>query len=474
MKWGFLFYMKHNPVKIVATTGPACDSYETVLELAKVGVNVFRINLSHATDEEIENRFNWIRKAEKELNKPLAIMGDLAGPKIRIEEIAEGTVLAPRDKVIISSKHISGNGKRFSLNYPTIIEKIEPDAIIYVDDGAIKLRAVRRTSEGLEAVVIAGGPLLSRKGFLAEGIALSKTGISDKDKAAIEKMVKMKAEALAISFVQTSQDVIEVRNLLPKGSSIMLVAKIETASGVDNAEEILDTSDALMIARGDMGLAVPMAKVPHIQKELIMMCLRKSKPVITATQMLESMVSRPLPTRAEVTDVANAILDGTDCIMLSAETARGNYPVETVRTMKDIIIEAVQHQGHIDFYEGRMVGDAISAAAGNVADQIRAQIIVAFTETGSTARNIGRHRHKEPVIAVSPNLTTVRQLNFSRGVYPQLIEPTKGFEDFLAQAKKIAQTNPIRQLSLGDPFVIAAGMPFGEEGSTNMLFVEKV
>jgi pyruvate kinase len=466
--------MHRNPVKIVATTGPATDNYETVLELARVGVNVFRINLSHATQEEIDNRFLWIRKAEKELKTPLAIMGDLAGPKIRIEEIAEGTVLRKDHKVIVHKQHISGNADKFSLNYPSIIEMIEPGAVIYIDDGAIKMRAEKRVKDGLEAVVTVGGPLLSRKGFLAEGIALSKTGISDKDKAAITEMVKKEADALAISFVQTSQDAIEVRNLLPKNSPIMLVAKIETASGVDNAEEILDVVEALMIARGDMGLAVPMAKVPHIQKELIMMCLRKSKPVITATQMLESMVTRPLPTRAEVTDVANAILDGTDCIMLSAETARGNFPVETVRTMGEIIQEAVKHQGHIDFYDGRMVGDAISAAAGNIADQIRAELIIAFTESGATPRNIARHRHKEAIIAVSPSLTTVRQLNFSRGVYPMVIERTKDFEDFLKQAKKIAQINPIHQLSMGDPFVIAAGMPFGEAGSTNMLFVEKV
>lgn len=466
--------MQRNPVKIVATTGPATDSYKTILELAKAGVNVFRINLSHATQEEIDNRFEWIRKAEKELKTPLAIMGDLAGPKIRIEEIAEGTVLQKDDVVTIYSRHISGNRQKFSLNFPSIIGKIEPGAVIYVDDGAIKMRAERKVKDGLEAVVTVGGPLLSRKGFLAEGIALSKTGISDKDRASIQEMVKKEADALAISFVQTAQDAIEVRNLLPKKSPIMLVAKIETASGVNNAEEIIDVVDALMIARGDMGLAVPMAKVPHIQKELILMCLRKSKPVITATQMLESMVTRPLPTRAEVTDVANAILDGTDCIMLSAETARGSFPVETVRTMGEIIEEAVMHQGHIDFYEGRMVSDAISAAAGNIADQIRAELIIAFTESGATARNIARHRHKESVIAASPSLITVRQLNFSRGVYPVIIEPTRNFEDFRKQAKKIAQVNPIKQLSIGDPFVLAAGMPFGEAGSTNMLFVEKV
>jgi pyruvate kinase len=466
--------MTRNPVKIVATTGPACDNYKTILELAKAGVNVFRINLSHATQEEIDNRFDWIRKAEEELKVPLAIMGDLAGPKIRIEEIAEGAVLKNGEKVTIYTERIDGDETKFSLNYPSILEKIEPGAVIYVDDGAIKMRAERRVPEGMEAIVTSGGPLLSRKGFLAEGIALSKTGISAKDKAAIIQMVEKEADALAISFVQTAQDAIEVRNLLPKDSPIMLVAKIETASGVENAEEILDVVDALMVARGDMGLAVPMAKVPHIQKELIMMCLRKSKPVITATQMLESMVSRPLPTRAEVTDVANAILDGTDCIMLSAETARGNFPVETVRTMGNIIEEAVKHQGHLDFYEGRMVGDAISAAAGNIADQIRAELIIAFTESGMTARNIARHRHKEPIVALSPSLTVVRQLNFSRGVYPIVIRQTKDFEDFRKQARIIAETNPVHPLTMGEPFVIAAGMPFGEAGSTNMLFVEKV
>jgi pyruvate kinase len=229
-----------------------------------------------------------------------------------------------------------------------------------------------------------------------------------------------------------------------------------------------------MIARGDMGLAVPMAKVPHIQKELIKLCLKKSKPVITATQMLESMVTRSIPTRAEVTDVANAILDGTDCVMLSAETARGAFPVETVETMADIIREAAKHVDHIDFHESNSISHAVGASAGEIADRVGTSLIIAFTETGRCARNISRHRHKEQLIAASPNPATVRKLNFTWGVYPLLIKPTKGFEDFRKQAMHIAVTNPIHRLEKGQPFVIAAGMPFGEVGTTNMIFVQIV
>lgn len=466
--------MKIKPVKIVATTGPASDSYETVFELAKAGVDVFRINLSHATLEEITNRFTWIRKAEKELDKPLAIMGDLAGPKIRIESIVEGAEIKKGDLVTIYREHIEGNSKQFSLNFPDILEKIEPGAEIYVDDGAIKLRAEKKVKKGLEARVIVGGPLISRKGFLAEGIALSKTGISEKDRASIKLMVEKEVDALAISFVQSVEDVIEIKSLLPKDSQIMIVAKIETAGGVENAESILEEADALLVARGDMGLAVPMAKVPHIQKSLINLCLRKAKPVITATQMLESMVSRSIPTRAEVTDVANAILDGTDCVMLSAETARGEFPVETVETMSNIIKEASKYRDSISFHEDNATSNAVGESAGAIADQIGSDLIIAFTESGRCARNISRHRHKEAIIAASPNLVTIRQMNFTWGVYPMQIKPTKDFEDFRKQAKQIASSNCVQNLDKGESFIVVAGMPFGKAGSTNMIFVEKV
>ncbi len=466
--------MKTKQVKIIATLGPASDNYQTILQMAKSGVDVFRLNLSHATDKEIENRFKWIRDAEKALGWPLAIMGDLAGAKIRIEEVVKNTNLEKGDKVTIASEHIVGDRQRFSLNYPSIIKHIEPGAKIYINDGAIILRAVGKNSDGLEAIVSVGGELTSRKGFMAEGIALHKMGVTQKDKDSITKMIEKGADALAISFVQTAKDVLEVKKLLPKNSRIKLAAKIETASGVENAESILDVVDILMIARGDLGLTVPMAKVPHIQKELIKLCLRKAKPVITATQMLESMISRSIPTRAEVTDVANAILDGTDGVTLSAETANGMFPVEVIDTMVRIIKETLLHLDHIDFSESNSLGDAVSSSAGSVADQIDAKLIIVFTEKGVTARKISRHRHKHPIIALSLNIATAHGLNFSWGVYPHSIGRITGFNDIIKKAKHVAINNRILPLKPGDRYVIAAGVPYAKSGNTNFIYVDKV
>ncbi len=466
--------MKNKQVKIVATLGPSSDSYDVVLSLAKIGVDIFRINLSHATDTEISNRFKWVREAEKELEKPLTIMGDLAGLKIRVGDMEQDVILEKGKSVRIIEETVKGNAERFSLNFSSIMDYVEPGAEIYVDDGAIKLRAVKKDKNGIEAKVIVGGPLLPRKGFLAEGIALGKIGISDKDKKSIKLMVKMKVDALAISFVQNGDDVLEVKKLLPKDTKIMLMSKIETASGVENAEEILEVSDGIIIARGDMGLSIPLAKVPHVQKTLIKLALRKSKPVVTATQMLESMVSRSMPTRAEVTDVANAILDGTGCVMLSAETATGMFPVETVETMVKIINEALKYLKPMDFPEDESIGDAVSAAAGNVADQIDAKLIIVFTEKGVTARKISRHRHKHSIVALSSNDATVHKLNFAWGVYPHIIGKITDFESIISKAKEMAKNNRVLPLSKGDKYVIAAGVPYGKSGNTNFIYVDKV
>jgi pyruvate kinase len=466
--------MKTKQVKIVATLGPSSDKRETIFQLAKAGVDVFRINLSHATNEEIENRFKWVREAEGELGWPLAVMGDLAGAKVRIEEVADNTFLEKGDTIKVVSEHVSGDNKKFSLNFPSIIEHIEVGAEIFIDDGAIKLRATGKSKGELEAVVLVGGKLTSRKGFLAEGIALHKIGMSEKDKKSIERMIDLGADALAISFVQTDEDVKEVRKLLPDNSQVRIIAKIENESGVENVESILSEADGLMIARGDLGLSMPMSKVPHIQKDIIKLCLRKSKPVITATQMLESMITRALPTRAEVTDVANAILDGTDAVMLSAETATGMFPVETVETMVKIIKEALLHLDHSHFSEDRTVSDAVSSAVGNVADQVEARLIVVFTESGKTARKISRHRHKLPVIALSANETTLHSLNFSWGAYPHKIVSVRNFEEMLMTAKELAVSNRILPLGKGEKYVISAGIPYGQSGSTNLVYVDKV
>ncbi|HSW48505.1 MAG TPA: pyruvate kinase [Candidatus Saccharimonadales bacterium] len=466
--------IKNKHVKIVATLGPASDSYEMILGLAKAGVDIFRMNLSHATEEEISNRFIGVRKAEKELSRPLSIMGDLAGLKIRIGEITPHTVLEKGKKVTIIKEKITGNAERFSLNFPSIVEYVESDSIIYIDDGAIKLKAGKKDKNGIQATVMVGGPLTSRKGFISEGLALGKVGISDKDKNSIKLMVKMGVDTIAISFVQNADDVHEVKKLLPKDSQIMLMSKIETASGVENAEEIVDASDGIIIARGDMGLSIPLAKVPHVQKTLIKLALKKAKPVITATQILESMVSRSIPTRAEVTDVANAILDGTGCLMLSAETATGMFPIETVETMVRIINESIQYVEPMHFPDDSTIGDAVSAAAGQIARQTGAKLIIAYTEKGITARKISRHRHKHTIVALSSNDATVHKLNFAWGVYSHLIGQVQGFDNILQKAREMAKNNRVLPLSKGDMYVIAAGVPYGKSGATNFIYVDKV
>ena len=466
--------MRQQHVKIVATIGPASHSADDILALAKAGVDVFRINLSHATPDEVEERSRWIRQAELELGKPLAIMGDLPGPKIRITPMKPDTVLQKGQRFILSKEIEIGDENGCGLNHPSIINILEPGAEVFIDDGTIKLVVDKRVKDTVETIVLVGGHLKSKKGFSAEGISLSTTGVSDKDKEGIRMMVKNGADALAISFVQTRRDVISVKTLLPEDSKMMLIAKIETANGVENAEDILSVSDGMMVARGDLGLAVPLAKVPHIQKQLIDLCIKHAKPVITATQMLESMVSKPMPTRAEVTDVSNAILDKTDAVMLSAETAEGKFPVETVETMAKIIDEANKWVKPYEYKEEGTTENAISEHVGQVADQTGSSLIIAFTHSGVTARRISRHRHRQPIVVASMSPETIRRLCFSWGVYPHLIRATRGFDDMLIQARELAQKNAVKSLVKGQKYLISAGMPFGESGSTNMILVQTV
>jgi pyruvate kinase len=466
--------MKNKPVKIVATIGPASHSAQTIIDLAYAGVDVFRINLSHAYPEEVKERCAWIRAAEKKIGKPLTIMGDLPGPKIRISTMQPNTILKKGEKFVVS-KHIeTGDTNGCGLNHPSIITILEIGAFIYIDDGTIKLVVDKKTHDSIETTVIVGGELKSRKGFSAEGISLATAGISEKDMAGITMMLEHHTDALAISFVQTKEDILAVKKLLPINSNITLIAKIETVNGVKNAEEILEAADGLMIARGDLGLAVPLAKVPHIQKELIELCVKHAKPVITATQMLESMISKPMPTRAEVADVANAILDKTDAVMLSAETAEGKFPVETVEMMVKIIDEAVKRVAPFEYKEECTIANAISDGVGKVAERINAKIVIAFTQSGITARRISRHRHHQPVIAVSSDPTIIRNLNFVWGVHPYLIDETNDFDDMLRQAQQIAKDNTILPLEKDDTYVISAGMPFRRSGTTNMILVEKI
>jgi pyruvate kinase len=466
--------MNIKKVKIVATLGPASDTEEVILQLAQEGVNVFRINFSHATKDQVVRWVPIIRKVEKEVGHPLAIMGDLAGPKIRIGEIEEGTVLEKDKIVTIVKEKITGTSERFSLNFPDIVPQLKEGAEVFIDDGKLKLEVTEESKTEAKAKVIVGGKLLARKGFNAQGISLELDGLSERDQLAMQLVIEHQMDALAVSFVQTPGDIISVRELLPVHSEIAIVCKMETAMGLKNIEQILDVVDVLMIARGDLGLAVPLEEVPHLQKNLIQMCLERAKPVITATQMLESMITNPIPTRAEVSDVANAIMDGTDAVMLSAETSTGSFPVETVKTMHRIIRRAVRHVPIMDHEHEHTIADAISGSVGRVADRLGAKLIIAFTESGSTARLIARNRHQQPILALSPDDQTVRQLCFSYNVYSKKITPTQDFNEMMQQAREIAVKNEIVPLEEGDPFVIVSGMPFGKRGTTNMIYAERV
>lgn len=461
-------------VKIVATLGPASESKEMILALARGGVNVFRLNLSHAKEEEIVRRVKHVRNAERVLNRPLTIMGDLAGPKIRIGNVEPGTQLLVGETVAIVKTAVLGTARRFSLSIPSILDNAEIGAEIYLGDGSPKLEVVKRIKDGIMARVLVGGELIPYIGFSIEGLVRSRFALSTKDINDIKTMLRVGADALAVSFVQTARDVEAVKALLPRKNPPLVIAKIETREGVLNAESIIDAADGLMIARGDLGFAVPIAELPHIQKLLITLALKKAKPVITATQMLESMIASPFPTRAEVTDVANAILDGTDAVMLSGETAKGKFPEEVIKTMVRVIREATPRTPPREFLDENTTPDAVSASVVNIANQVKARLIIVYSETGATARRIARHRPSQAIIALTPNHKTLHAMNFVWGVEPHKGTDIKSMDALVNETRKIAQSLTSIKLKKGEPFVISMGIPFRKSGGTNLILVNTV
>ena len=462
-------------VKIVASLGPKSDSKETILKLAEAGVDVFRFNFSHCNREEAMHREKSVRIAEKKMGRKLTIMADLMGPKIRIgvvspdpTPIKEGEIL----EIVFGAEE--GTGKRVSLNIPHVLENLVAGDEIYLGDGDIKLQVESTISGGVRTRIIVGGDLRARMGFQARTLALARFELSEKDKNDIKTALEIKADAIAVSFVQTADDILAVRALLPKERQPYIVVKLETLAGVENAEKIMEVADVLMIARGDLAFAAPLPELPHIQKQLINLCLRLGKPVITATQMLESMTWNYFPTRAEVTDVANAILDGTDAVMTSGETAKGKHPVVTIETMVKIIETAEKHVVPREFNDDTNAVDGVTSSATKIANQVGAKLIVAFTESGATARLISRHRPTQPIIALCPNKATLHDLNYTWGVYPKAIKQVLTVQAMMNEAKRVALKNDIVQLEKGDSIVVVAGIPFGKSGATNMVLVQRV
>jgi pyruvate kinase len=466
--------------KIVCTIGPSTSSPSIIKELLKTGMDVARINFSHGTHEEHAGYIKTLRQLAKQAKLPLAIMQDLPGPKNRTGKLKRGTVeLKAEADFALTTRQILGDENRVSVGLPELPSIVKPGDTIFLDDGAIELKVMSTRNMEVDCKVITGGSLAEDKGVNIPGMTWDTSTITKEDWAHLHFGLKHNVDLVALSFIKEANDVIKVRNFIHKNKkSPALIAKIERREALDNLDEILEAADGAMVARGDLGIEIPIQRVPIVQKEIIKKCNRLGKPVIVATQMLESMVHSPRPTRAEVTDVANAILDGADALMLSEETAIGNYPVETVTMMAQIAIEAEASLPYEDLLLSKgkdlqpQTDDAISYAACHTAHQLGAAAIIAFTSSGSTARRVAKYRPGVPILAITPSNETRRQLSVCWGVHAfQIPEPSQ-ITTLFTRGAKVAKKTGLAQD--GDLVVITGGIPLGVSGSTNLLKVERV
>ncbi len=464
--------------KIVCTIGPASERPETLKKLIAAGMNVARLNFSHDTHEKFAERINNIRKLSRQNNCPVAILQDLCGPKIRIGAVKNGEIILENDRLVaLSSEARVGDENVIPVAFKPLLKQIKKGDILLLDDGTKKLRVVKKTEGGAVCRVVVGGRLKSFKGINAPGVALAARALTAKDMKDAEFGAKMGVDFVALSFVRSAADISLLRRFLQKsGSRAKIIAKIERPEAVSGIDAVIAAADAVMVARGDLALETPMEIVPAIQKEIIRKCNFAGKPVITATQMLESMITQPIPTRAEITDVANAILDGTDAVMLSGETAGGRFPVETVETMAKIAGEA-EKMMRLKYLPAELLTDetpqTISFSVVKVAKNLKAKAIVALTESGNTARRISAYKPNIPVLALTPNPATLRQLALSWGVHPYLASGrVTDFNKMAEIAKETARRSNFAKK--GERIVISAGIPFGVKGATNLLLVQTV
>ena len=466
--------------KIVCTIGPATGSLSAIEELIKAGMNVARLNFSHGNHEEHADYIRNIRKAASRLNNPIAIMQDIAGPKIRTGRLKRKSVqLKEGSDFILTTTRAIGNERKVSVNLAELPGSVKTGDVIFLDDGAIKLQVMDATQADVRCKVIAGGTLGWEKGVNVPGVNLKIPSFTEKDFTDLLFGIEHEVDFIALSFVRKAADVLRVRRFLKKrGADIPLIAKIEKWEAWEHLDKILAASDGLMVARGDLGVEMPIERVPLVQKEIIRKCNHAGKPVITATQMLQSMIDAPHPTRAEVTDIANSIFDGTDAIMLSGETAVGRYPVEAVRVMMKIALntEPALPYSKILLDKGAdlepQTDDAIAYAACHTAHQLGAAAIVAFTSSGSTARRVSKYRPGIPILAATPSPKQRRRLILSWGVHPYEVPDPPTVLNLFEQGIKVSLDSGLARK--GDLIVITAGLPLAIPGTTNMLKVERI
>ncbi|PTK66836.1 pyruvate kinase [Staphylococcus borealis] len=464
--------------KIVCTIGPASESEEMLEKLMKAGMNVARLNFSHGSHEEHKARIDTIRKVADRLGKTIGILLDTKGPEIRTHDMKNGLIMLEKGKeVIVSMSQVEGTPEKFSVTYEDLINDVQVGSYILLDDGLVELQVkdIDKTKGEVKCDILNTGELKNKKGVNLPGVKVNLPGITDKDADDILFGIKEDVDYIAASFVRRPSDVLDIREILERENNhnITIFPKIENQEGIDNIEEILEVSDGLMVARGDMGVEIPPESVPIVQKDLIRKCNKLGKPVITATQMLDSMQRNPRATRAEASDVANAIYDGTDAVMLSGETAAGLYPEEAVKTMRNIAVSAEAAQDYKKLLSDRTklvetsLVNAIGVSVAHTALNLNVKAIVAATESGSTAVTISKYRPHSDIIAVTPSEHTARQLALVWGAYPVIKKGRKTTDDLLNNA--VATAVETGRVTNGDLIIITAGVPTGEKGTTNMM-----
>lgn len=468
--------------KIVCTIGPASESEEMLEKLMNAGMNVARLNFSHGSHEEHKARIDTIRKVAKRLNKTIGLLLDTKGPEIRTHNMKDGLIVLEKGKeVIVSMNEVEGTPEKFSVTYENLINDVNIGSYILLDDGLVELQVkeINKDKGEVKCDILNTGELKNKKGVNLPGVKVNLPGITDKDADDIRFGIKENVDFIAASFVRRPSDVLDIRQILEEEKAeITIFPKIENQEGIDNIEEILEVSDGLMVARGDMGVEIPPESVPMVQKDLIRKCNKLGKPVITATQMLDSMQRNPRATRAEASDVANAIYDGTDAVMLSGETAAGQYPEEAVKTMRNIAVSAEAAQDYKKLLSDRTklvetsLVNAIGVSVAHTALNLNVKAIVAATESGSTARTISKYRPHSDIIAVTPSEKTARQCAIVWGVNPVVKEGRKTTDALLNNA--VATAVETGRVSNGDLIIITAGVPTGEKGTTNMMKIHLV
>jgi pyruvate kinase len=463
---------RHRSAKIVATLGPASSTKERIRELADAGADVFRFNFSHGSHADHAARFQIVREVEAERGRPIGVILDLQGPKLRVARFAEGKVSLERGASFrLDLDPAPGDARRVNLPHPEIFRVLRPDQELLLDDGKIRLRVLRCGADFAETEVRAGGTLSDRKGVNVPNAVLPISALTEKDRADLNFGLELGVDWVALSFVQRPDDLAEARRLIAGRAAVM--AKLEKPSAIDKLEEIIELSDGIMVARGDLGVEMPPEVVPGLQKRIIRAARSSGKPVIVATQMLESMIAAPAPTRAEASDVATAIYDGADAVMLSAESASGAYPVEAVTIMDRIITQVERdelYRSYLDAFHAQAEhtqADAITLAAGLVAHTMSCAAIVTYTTSGATALRASRERPDTPILGLITRMVTARKLTLAWGVHPVFTEDAKDLDEMVGKARAIAKAEGFAQP--GSSIVITAGLPFGTPGATNLL-----